>query len=94
MELVTAHGHKHRRRSGCLKVPAITAVHTLARVAEMIGESEDLLHDLSIEMEPEDGCLALYGPSDEYTPAFTRDRFERLREMLLERRQPDLPLET
>ena len=39
---------------------AITAVHTLAAVALMLGVSEELLHDLSIEMEPEDGCIAVY----------------------------------
>lgn len=72
-------------------MPAITAVHTLARVAEMIGESEDLLHDLSIEMEPEDGCLAVYGPGEDDTPAFTRDGIERLKAILAERRQRDLP---
>ena len=37
----------------------------------MLGVSEEFLHDLSIEMELEDGCLSVYGPGDEYTPAFT-----------------------
>jgi hypothetical protein len=54
-------------------VPAITAVFTLAAVAQTLGLSEDLLHDLLIEMEPEDGCIAVYGPGDAYTPAFTRE---------------------
>ncbi len=40
-------------------MPAITAVFTLAAVAETLGASEDLLHDLSIGMEPEDGCIAV-----------------------------------
>ena len=43
-------------------MPAITAVFTLAAVAQTLGLSEDLLHDLLIEMEPEDGCIAVYGP--------------------------------
>ncbi len=34
---------------------AITAVHALAAVALMLGVSEELLHDLLIEMEPECG---------------------------------------
>ena len=50
---------------------AIKAVYTLAAVAPMLGVSEEFLHDLSIEMELEDGCLSVYGPGDEYTPAFT-----------------------
>ena len=71
---------------------AITAVHTLAPVALVLGVSEELLHDLSIEMEPEDGCIAVYGPAEEYTPAFTADGIERLRELIAELSQLDLPL--
>jgi hypothetical protein len=70
-------------------VPAITAVFTLAAVAQTLGLSEDLLHDLSIGMEPEDGCIAVYGPGDAYTPAFTRDAIEYLK---LLTGQLDLPL--
>ena len=58
----------------------------------MLGVSEDLLHDLSIEMEPEDGCITVYGPAEEYTPAFTADGIERLRELIAEFSQLDLPL--
>lgn len=72
---------------------AITAVHTLAAVALMLGASEDLLHDLSIEMEPEDGCIAVYGPGQEYTPAFTADGIERLRDLIAEFSQLDLPID-
>ena len=71
---------------------AIAAVHTLAAVALMLGVSEELLHDLSIEMEPEDGCISVYGPGDDYTPAFTADGMERLRELIAELSQLDLPL--
>jgi hypothetical protein len=73
-------------------VAAITAVHTLAAVALLLGVSEELLHDLSIEMEPEDGCIAVYGPAEEYTPVFTADGIERLRELIAEFPQLDLPL--
>ncbi len=40
-------------------MPAITAVFTLEAVAKTLGASEDLLHDLSIGTEPEDGCIAV-----------------------------------
>jgi hypothetical protein len=52
---------------------------------------EEFLHDLSIEMELEDGCLSVYGPGDEYTPAFTPEGIERLRELIAELSQLDLP---
>jgi len=40
---------------------AITAVFTITYVAEMLGEDEDWLWELSIDMFPEDGCLGLWG---------------------------------
>lgn len=46
----------------------------------MLGVSEEFLQDLSIEMKIEDGCISVYGPDDNYTPAFTADGIERLRE--------------
>jgi hypothetical protein len=73
-------------------VAAVKAVYTLAAVAPMLGVSEEFLHDLSIEMELEDGCLSVYGPGDEYTPAFTPEGIERLRELIAELSQLDLPL--
>lgn len=73
-------------------MPAITAVFTLAAVAKTLGASEDLLHDLSIGMEPEDGRIAVYGPGDEYTPAFTRNGIAYLKLLIDEASQLDLPL--
>jgi hypothetical protein len=66
---------------------AITAVYTLAAVALMLDVS-----DLCIDMEPEDGCLTVYGPGQDDTPAFTRDGIDRLRELIAELSQFDLPL--
>jgi len=39
---------------------AIAHVFTITYVAEMLGEDEDWLHKLSIDMFPEDGCLYVY----------------------------------
>jgi hypothetical protein len=61
---------------------AISHVFTLARVAALLGEDEDWLHEISAEMEPEDGVLAVYGLGDEYTPAFTELGLENLRELI------------
>lgn len=40
---------------------AISHVFTLARVAQMLGEDEDWLSDISMELEPEDGIISVYG---------------------------------
>jgi hypothetical protein len=61
---------------------AISHVFTLARVAALLGEDEDWLHEISIELEREDGMLAVYGLGDEYTPAFTDFGVENLRELI------------
>ncbi len=58
----------------------------------MLNVSEQFLHELSVEMEPEDGCISVYGPGDDYTPAFTANGIERLRELIAELSQLDLPL--
>ena len=46
-------------------------VFTIARVAQIIREDEQLLWDLAINMEPEDGCLWVYGTDEQHTMAFT-----------------------
>jgi hypothetical protein len=40
-------------------------VFTLARVAKMLGEDEELLRELAEDMEPEDGCPSVLGPDDD-----------------------------
>jgi hypothetical protein len=61
---------------------AITHVFTIDRVAEMLGEDPDWLHDISIEMEPEDGIISVYGLGEEYTPAFTDFGIESLKQVI------------
>jgi hypothetical protein len=61
---------------------AITHVFTIARVARMLGEDEDRLHEISIEMEPEDGVIHVYGTGDDGITAFTDFGVENLRELL------------
>ena len=65
---------------------AISHVFTTARAAEILGVDEDRLHELSIEMEPEDGCLLVYGPGDQETVAFTPDSIEYLRQLIADSR--------
>ena len=40
----------------------ISHVFTISRVAEMLGEDEDLLQEICIEMDPEDGRLTVLRP--------------------------------
>ena len=55
---------------------------TISRAAEILGEDEELLWDIATDMEPEDGCLWIYGTNEQQTIAFTSDGMDYLREML------------
>jgi hypothetical protein len=57
--------------SGSLILADIAAVFTIAYVARLLGEDEDWLHELSIDMFPEDGRLCVYGIGKEGMTAFT-----------------------
>jgi hypothetical protein len=46
-------------------------VFTIARVAKLLGELEELLQDIAMQMEPEDGCLSVLDLDDVSTVAFT-----------------------
>ena len=84
MELAAALG---AAQPGGLIMAAISAVFTISYVADLLGEDEDWLHDLSIGMEPEDGSLWVYGIGEDGVPAFTRDGIDNLRE-ISPRREP------
>jgi hypothetical protein len=49
----------------------ISYVFTISRVAEMLGEDEEWLDEISIVLDPEDGRLGVLGLGDESTAAFT-----------------------
>jgi hypothetical protein len=70
-----------RRRRG-LTMAAITHVFTISRVAQILGENEDWLFDVANEMEPEDGCLWIYGDGDQQILAFTDFGIENLAELV------------
>ena len=55
---------------------AIASVFTIGYVANLLGEDEDWLHELSIDMFPEDGRRWVYGSRRgrrPRLPAFTKD---------------------
>jgi hypothetical protein len=62
---------------------------TIELVGEMINEDPDLLRQISVEMEPEDGCVTIYGKNDESIIAFSDFGIETLVNLLKEiRSQP------
>jgi len=44
-------------KSGGLILAAVAHVFTIGYVANLLGEDEDWLHDLSTDMFPENGCF-------------------------------------
>ena len=65
---------------------AIAAVFTIGYVANLLGEDEDWLHELSIDMFPEDGRLWVYGVGEDGVTAFTEDGIENLRQIIIDER--------
>jgi hypothetical protein len=66
---------------------AISFVFIIARVAEMLGEDEEWLEEISISMDPEDGRLRVIGiGEDEYT-AFTEYGIECLKQIIIDEQE-------
>ncbi len=65
-------------------------VYTVAHVARHLGVGEDLIHDLILGLETEDGMIWVYGPDDDGVLALTDDGIEEVRLILREHqsRQP------
>jgi hypothetical protein len=61
---------------------AITRVFTIRRAAEILGRDEDLLWDISDQLDPEDGKLWIYDVDGIETMAFTNFGPENLREII------------
>ena len=83
MELAAALG---TGTSGGLIMAAIAQVFTIGYVANLLGEDQDWLYDLSVDMFPEDGCLWVYGVGEDGVPAFTSDGIENLRQIIADQR--------
>jgi len=77
-------------KSGSLIMAAIAHVFTIGYVANLLGEDEHWLYDLSTDMFPEDGCNWVYGVGEDGVPAFTKDGIENLRQIIANqtRRRP------
>jgi hypothetical protein len=70
---------------------AIAAVFTIGYVANILGEDEDWLHELSISMFPEDSPLHVYGVGDDSVTAFTEYGIECLQQIIADQRAAGNP---
>ena len=70
------------RQSRSLIMAAISSLFTIGYVAKLLGEDEDWLHELSINMFPEDGCLHVYGVDEDGVTAFTQYGIECLKQII------------
>ena len=61
---------------------AISHVFTLPRAAQILGCDEDMLWELSDQLEPEDGILWIIDIKDRENLAFTQRGIEVLREII------------
>jgi hypothetical protein len=66
---------------------APSAVFTIARVAEMLRETIDLLDKIADQPEPEDGCLWIYDTDGRETLGFTMRGIESLKELIADKKQ-------
>jgi hypothetical protein len=69
----------------------VYSVTVIAAVAEHLGVDEDLLHDISVGLEPEDGVIRVYGLGEDSVLAFTDEGVDELKNLLeMHRENPDL----
>jgi hypothetical protein len=59
-------------------------VYTIEHVAKDLCVTEDLIHDLTLGLEPEDGLIWVYGIDDDGVLAFTDDGIEEVRLLIEE----------
>ncbi|MEQ8349728.1 MAG: hypothetical protein RIB84_25445 [Sneathiellaceae bacterium] len=61
---------------------ANSRAYTLACAAAMLGEDEELLHAISVEMEPGDGAPWIFATGEDGTTAFTDYGIEMLGQLI------------
>lgn len=73
-----------------MHINKVHSVRTLALVARDLGEDEDWLADIAIDLEPEDGLIWVYDPEHEGgTMAFSDFGIESLRNLIDIHRRPE-----
>ncbi|MBC6718891.1 hypothetical protein H9Q09_22265 [Aurantimonas sp. DM33-3] len=61
---------------------AISHVHTIQRAVEILGRNEELLCELSDQLEPEEGVIWIIDTDDRQTLAFTEAGIDALRDII------------
>ncbi len=90
-------GRDIRRPSGrglTMQRNKVHHVYTIEHVAKDLGVTEDLIHDLTLGLEPEDGLIWVYGiDDDDGVLAFTDDGVDEVRLLIEEynRAKPSQP---
>ncbi len=84
MELETAGTEAALGRRMSTQRNKVHHVYTVAHVARQLAVGEDLIHDLTLGLEPEDGVIWVYGLDDDGVLAFTDDGIEEVRLILTE----------
>jgi hypothetical protein len=84
MELETAGTEAAIGRRMSTQRNKVHHVYTVAHVARQLAVGEDLIHDLTLGLEPEDGVIWVYGLDDDGVLAFTDDGIEEVRLILTE----------
>ena len=64
----------------------IPYVFTISHVAEILGEDEEWLREISVAMDPEEGSLWVIGVGEHGVPAFTEYGIECLKQIIIEER--------
>ena len=75
-----------RDQPGSLNLAGIPYVVTISHVAEMLGEDEEWLREISVNMDPEEGSLWVIGVGEDGCPAFTEYGIECLKQIIIEER--------
>jgi hypothetical protein len=79
--------------SGGLTMAGTRHVITISRVAEMLGEDENLLQEISIDMDPEDGGLTILGPGEEAIAAVTHPGVDKSHRTRADGLRPRCPID-
>jgi hypothetical protein len=69
-----------------MHVNKVHSVTTIDRVADDLGEDLELLHELALAMDTEDGVIWVYGTNDSEVIAFTDAGIENLLQTLRDHR--------
>ncbi len=69
-----------------MHVNKVHSVTTIDRIADDLGEDVELLHELTLGMDTEDGVIWVYGTNDSQVMALTDHGIENLVQILKDHR--------